>query len=180
MAIATITPQELAEVCKAKSIDLIDVRTPLEFQEVRLTAARNIPLDRLNPQAVMEHRLGSKDDPIYVICRSGSRGQKACESFVAAGFSRVVNVQGGTLACVAAGLPAIHGTKSISLERQVRITAGLLVLLGGVLAWFVHPGFWVLVGLMGAGLVFAGVTNTCAMGMVLAKMPWNQVKSSTC
>ena len=89
----------------------------------------------------MQARNGSKDEPLYLICRSGSRGRQACEKFLAAGFTNVVNVEGGTLACVEAGLPVVRGKKAISLERQVRIAAGSLVLLGVLLGWLVHPAF---------------------------------------
>ena len=88
-------------------------------------------------------------------------------------FSNVVNVEGGTLAWEKAGLPVVPGKKAISLERQVRIAAGLLVLLGTAFGWFVHPAFLGLSAFVGAGLVFAGVTDTCGMGMLLARMPWN-------
>ena len=124
--------------------------------------------------ALMQARNGSANEPLYVICRSGSRGQQACEKFLKAGFSNVVNIEGGTMACVEAGLPVVRGKKAISLERQVRIAAGSLVLLGAVLGWFVHPAFIGLSAFVGAGLVFAGITDTCGMGMILARMPWNQ------
>ncbi len=178
MTVRMITPHEFAGLCKDRNIDLIDVRTPLEFQEIHVPQARNIPLDRLDPCAVMQARNGSPDEPLYLICRSGSRGRQACEKFLAAGHTNVVNVEGGTLACAEAGLPVVRGKKVISLERQVRIAAGSLVLLGVLLGWLVHP---VLLGLsvfVGAGLVFAGVTDTCGMGILLARMPWNQVKET--
>ena len=139
MNITVITPQELAELCKdGKKIDLIDVRTPVEFREVHVEIARNVPLDRLDPAALMQARNGSTDEPLYVLCRSGSRGQQACEKFLAAGFANVVNIEGGTLACIEAGLSVVRGKKAISLERQVRIAAGSLVLLGAGLS-FIHP-----------------------------------------
>ncbi|MBY0459619.1 MAG: DUF2892 domain-containing protein, partial [Gemmataceae bacterium] len=84
-----------------------------------------------------------------------------------------VNVEGGTLACVEAGLPVFRGRKMMSLERQVRIAAGSLVLLGVGLS-FVHEAFLGVSGFVGAGLVFAGVTDTCGMGLLLARMPWNR------
>ena len=183
MSIAVIKPQELAELSKkGKSIDLIDVRTPVEFREVHVENARNVPLDQLDPDALVRARNGSANEPLYVICRSGGRGQQACEKFLKAGFSNVVNIEGGTMACVEAGLPIVRGKKAISLERQVRIAAGSLVLLGAVLSWFVHPGFIGLSAFVGAGLVFAGITDTCGMGMILARMPWNQCaqESSSC
>ena len=176
MSVPSISPQHLAELCKSNGkIDLIDVRTPVEFRELHVKVARNVPLDRLDPAMIMQSRTDLKD-PLYLICRSGSRGRQACQSFLAAGFTNVLNVEGGTLACVEAGLPMVRGKKAISLERQVRIVAGLLVLVGALLGWLVHPAFIALSAFIGAGLVFAGVTDTCGMGLVLARMPWNQVK----
>src|SRR6476661_8933324 len=177
MGFATATPSELAELCKdGKKIDLIDVRTPVEYREVHVEIARNVPLDQLDAAALMQARNGSSNEPLYVICRSGGRGQQACEKFLKAGFSNVVNIEGGTLACVEAGLPVVRGKKAISLERQVRIAAGSLVLLGALLGWLVDPAFVGLSAFVGAGLVFAGITDTCGMGMALARMPWNQCR----
>jgi len=181
MATNVITPAELNEkITKGEAIELVDVRTPVEFREVHVAAARNVPLDRLDPQVVQQGRNGSADRPLYVICKSGSRGQQACRKFDEAGFENVINVEGGTEACVAAGLDVVRGKKAMSLERQVRIAAGALVLTGALLAHFVHP-YWVgLSGFVGAGLMFAGITDTCAMGMLIAKMPWNQVSGTSC
>jgi rhodanese-related sulfurtransferase len=109
-----------------------------------------------------------------MICRSGGRGRQAAEKFHAAGYPNVVNVEGGTLAWERAGLPVVRGKKTMSLERQVRIAAGSLVVLGTVLGAFVHPAFLGLPAIVGAGLIFAGVTDTCGMGMLLARMPWNR------
>jgi rhodanese-related sulfurtransferase len=177
MTATTISPAELAELTKNGEVDLIDVRTPAEFEEVHVAFARNVPLDRLDPRTVCDGRDPGR--PLYFICRTGSRGQKACEKFEAAGFANVVNVEGGTQACDGAGLPVVRGRKTISLERQVRIAAGLLVLLGVVLGVLVHPAFLGLAGFVGAGLVFAGLTDTCGMGMMLARMPWNRRSSKT-
>jgi rhodanese-related sulfurtransferase len=178
MTVPSIHPRDLADLCRRGTIDLIDVRTPLEYREVHIPAARNIPMDQLNPSAILEGRNGRQNQPLYLICRSGSRGRKACEAFLAAGFANVVNVEGGTLAWAEYGLPVVRGKKAMSLERQVRIAAGLLVVLGAVLGWLVHPVFTGLSAFVGAGLVFAGITDTCGMGMLLAKMPWNRVKAS--
>lgn len=172
----TITCSDLHDVFKAGEADLVDVRTPVEFREVHSVYARNVPLDSLNPKAVMEGRGEKLDEPLYVICKSGARGKKACEAFVSAGFNNVVNVEGGTNAWDAAGLPVIRGKKAISLERQVRIAAGALVLTGVVLGHFNHEAWLGLSAFVGAGLVFAGITDTCGMGLLLAKMPWNEVK----
>jgi len=172
--VAIISPAELARLHRSgKRLDLIDVRTPAEFQEVHVEFARNVPLSQLAPAEILQARSGLADEPLYLICRSGGRGQQACEAFQKAGFANVMNVEGGTLACENADLPLVRGAKVMSLERQVRIAAGSLVLTGIVLGWLVHPYFIGLSAFVGAGLVFAGVTDTCGMGMLLARMPWN-------
>ena len=115
----------------------------------------------------------------YVICRSGGRGRRACEAFQAAGFTNVVNVEGGTLAWQRAGLPVVRGKGSMSLERQVRIAAGSLIVLGSALGAFVHPASLALVATVGAAQVFAGVTDGCGMMTMLAKMPWNRPRKAS-
>ncbi|NDC52804.1 MAG: DUF2892 domain-containing protein [Planctomycetia bacterium] len=179
--VATISPTTLADLRrKGEKLTLIDVRTPAEFGEVHVDFAHNIPLDRLDPGEVASVAGGG---PVYVVCKSGGRSQKACEKLIAAGMPDVVNVEGGTLACVAAGVPVVRGKKAMSLERQVRIAAGSLVATGAALAAFGPDLAWQRVGLglaafIGCGLVFAGITDTCGMAMLIAKMPWNQVAGS--
>jgi rhodanese-related sulfurtransferase len=180
MNIATITPQELSELCRdGKETNIIDVRTPAEYRHVHATYARNIPLNKLDPVALMQSQNGS-EKPLYLICRSGERSEQACEKFFSVGYANVVSVQGGTKAWQAAGLPVVQGKKALSLDRQVRVTAGFLVCLGALLGWLVHPVFIALSAFVGAGLIYAGVTDTCGMGMLLARMPWNQGNQSKC
>jgi rhodanese-related sulfurtransferase len=174
MAVPTIGPRQLADLAAAGEIILLDVRTPVEFREVHIAAARNVPLDQLQAGDA------PADRPVYVICRSGSRGRQACEKLLAAGRTDVHNVEGGTLAWIECGLPVVRGKKSVSLERQVRIAAGSLVLLGVLLGWLVHPALLGIAAFVGAGLTFSGLTDTCGMGMLLARMPWNRVKPGAC
>jgi len=177
MNVKTITAGELLAIRETGTpVDLIDVRTPAEFQEIHAEGVHLMPLDRLDPQAVVRGRDADNAAPIYVLCRSGSRAKQACEKFNAAGFSNVIAVEGGTLAWEKAGGRIVRGKKTVSLERQVRITAGSLVLLGAVLALTVNFWFVLLSAFVAAGLVFAGITDTCGMGMLLARMPWNQAK----
>lgn len=175
----TITPAELnAKAARGEAFDLIDVRTPVEFREVHATPARNMPLDILDARALLDGREAGK--PLYVICKSGNRARMACQKLLDAGGAAVVNVEGGTQAWAAAGLPVVRGKKAVSLERQVRIAAGTLVLIGIGLGALVHPYWAGLSAFVGAGLVFAGVTDTCGMGMLIAKMPWNRVAPEAC
>ena len=183
--IATITPAMLADLRrKGEKVTLIDVRAPADFGEVHVDFAHNIPLDRLDLQAV---KAIAGDGPIYFVCKSGGRSQKACEKLLAAGLAGVVSVEGGTAACEAAGVPVVRGRKVMSLERQVRIAAGALVAVGAALAAFgpAAPVNWQaisagLVGFVGCGLVFAGITDTCGMAMLIARMPWNQATGASC
>jgi rhodanese-related sulfurtransferase len=175
MSAPTITPAELARRQRENpQLELIDVRTPAEFRSAHVEFARNVALDQLDPAAVMNVRNGNRDQPLYIVCQSGTRGEMARSRFAAAGYANVINVEGGTQACIAAGLPIVRGGQMMSLERQVRIAAGSLVLLGVLLSLLVHPWLIGLSAFVGAGLVFAGITDTCGMGLLLARMPWNR------
>lgn len=177
MSVATISAKELQDRIQAgEKIDMIDVRTPAEYREVHASIARSVPLETFDAAAVLVQHRGT--NPLYVICRSGSRGRQACEKLQAAGCSHAINVEGGTVAWEQAGLPVTRGRKSISLERQVRICAGFLALAGGLAGMLIHPYFAGISAFVGAGLMFAGITDTCGMAMILARMPWNRVKSA--
>lgn len=171
-----IAPSELQKA--AGNALLLDVRTPAEFESAHLEGARLEPLDRLEPEAV---RAALQPGRICVtICQSGGRARKAAEKLEAAGVPEVSVLDGGIGAWIAAGFPVVEGRKTISLERQVRIGAGLLVLAGVALGTWVEPWFYALSGFVGAGLIFAGITNTCCMGMLLARMPWNRTGGGCC
>lgn len=172
--VSTIPPSEVAAKLEtgAAAPLLLDVRTPLEHSEVHLPQARLSPLDQLDVSAIA--RQEGADREVIVICRGGGRAAKAAAQLAAAGMTRVGVLEGGMLAWTAAGLPATRGKAAISLERQVRIAAGLLVLAGVILGTWAHPGFYGLSAFVGAGLVFAGITDWCGMGLLLAKAPWNR------
>ena len=171
----TITPVELQTILTGEpSVPLIDVRTPAEFAEVHVPQACSVPLDELKPGSLQLQ----KEQPVYLLCRSGQRATKAAEKFEKEGFSQTIVVEGGTLAWIESNLPVMRSTvKVISLERQVRIAAGAIVFTGVLLAHFVNPNFIWLSGFVGAGLLFAGITDFCGMGLLLAKMPWNKRKA---
>jgi len=171
----TITVQELKAVLEATPHSVVlDVRTPAEFGEVHVRQARNEPLDRLDPAALARSGSLAGGGDFYLLCLSGARASSAAAGFAKAGIKGAVVVEGGTRAWIDAGFPAERGSsRVISLERQVRIVAGLLILVGAGLGRFVHPGFYGLSAFVGAGLVFAGVTDFCGMAIVLGRMPWN-------
>ena len=171
--VITVVPAEASAVVSSGGGTLLDVRTPAEFREIHAQGAQLVPLDILNRHAVEAAR-GANSGPVYLLCASGIRATKAAEQLRRDGLDNVVVVEGGTNAWVAAGLPVVRGRKTISIERQVRIGAGTLVVLGTGLGWFAHPAFFLLSAFVGAGLVFAGVTDICGMAIVLAKAPWNR------
>jgi rhodanese-related sulfurtransferase len=166
-----IEARELQQELEAGSLELIDVRTPAEYGEVHIAGSRLMPLDRLQAGEIKEGTV--------LICRSGKRAQQACDQLTKAGCQGLRILEGGVTAWESAGLPVKRGKAVMSLERQVRVAAGLLVLLGVILGTTVHPGFLGIAGFVGAGLVFAGLTDWCGMGMLLAKAPWNQ-RGATC
>jgi len=173
---ATITASALYELLQDNPAqNVIDVRTPVEFAEVHVAAAKSVPLDTLNPAELYATQNLSIEKPVYILCRSGQRATKAATHLAQGGFPNSVVVEGGTLAWIEAGLPVTRGrTKVISLERQVRIAAGFIVLSGVLLSQWVNPAFIWLSGFVGAGLIFAGISDWCGMGLLLAKAPWNQ------
>jgi len=168
----TIAPISLQKILADQpAATVIDVRTPVEFAEVHVPQAQSIPLDELKPGSLPL----PKDQPVYLLCRSGQRATKAAEKFARDGFTQPIVVEGGTLAWIDANLPVTRGTtKVMSLERQVRIVAGAIVFIGVLLAQLVDHRFIWLSGFVGAGLVFAGLSDFCGMGLLLAKMPWNR------
>jgi rhodanese-related sulfurtransferase len=171
-SVSTASSQEVAQA-KQNAL-LLDVRTPAEFEEAHIEGAVLHPLHQLNPQEVQ--KLTHDKAACFVICRSGNRARQAADKLAASGITSLKVLEGGMSAWEKEGLPVNRGRKTMSLERQVRIAAGSLVFIGAALAYLVNPAWIALCAFVGAGLVFAGVTDTCGMAMVLAKMPWNNRK----
>lgn len=163
------TPEQIQELAAAGR--LIDVRTAAEYEAVRIPGAVNIPLDAFNLHVA---RLAALDGVVALTCHSGKRAEQARALLAACQKVDVVMVEGGTAGWMARGGAVIRGAPVMSLERQVRIAAGALVALGALLALGAHPFFAGLPLLVGSGLVFAGITDTCMLGNLLARMPWNR------
>ena len=150
---------------------VLDVRTPGEFETVHMPGSYNVPLDLLR-----EHRdeiLAHVDEDVVLVCRSGQRAAQAEETLRQAGLSNVHILDGGITAWQTNGFTVNRRGQRWDLERQVRLVAGLIVAVS-VLASILVPGLKWVAFAIGAGLTFAAVTNTCAMGMLLAKLPYNR------
>jgi rhodanese-related sulfurtransferase len=152
---------------------LIDVRTPAEFEAGHIPGAVNLPLDELKGSLDQLCTVLDDHHDVVLVCRSGARAGQAQEALQAAGLSSPAVLSGGIVDWERTGGAVNRGRQSWELERQVRLAAGSLVV-AGLLSSTVAPRAKWLSGFVGGGLVFAAVSDTCAMGMALAKMPWNK------
>ncbi|WP_329530999.1 rhodanese-like domain-containing protein [Streptomyces sp. NBC_01450] len=162
-------------------LTVIDVRTPAEYASGHLPGALNIPLDRIR-RALPEIRHAAQRGDVLVVCASGARSENACKQLAEQGIP-TATLAGGTGAWAADGhdlhRPAACDTRAgWSMERQVRFTAGAVVLLGLVLGLLVHPAFQLLAAGIAGGLVFSAVTDTCGMAALLGKLPHNRPRAA--
>lgn len=176
VALQAVRHVSAAETSQRNTL-LVDVRTPAEYEEAHIEGSVSRPLSEIDAEWVSQVAAG-KDD-CTLVCKGGARAQQAAEKLAAARLTSVCVLDGGVMAWEAAGLPLVHGRPAMSLERQVRITAGTVVLTGAVLGYFYRPIWIALSGFVGAGLIVAGLTNTCGMGTLLARMPWNKRRAET-
>lgn len=165
-----ISPQDAERMLREGGARLIDVREPGELAEIRIPGAEAAPLSVL-PWMRLEPAADGK--AVIFTCRSGRRTTAASDRLEAAAGGPAWQLEGGVAAWIQAGLPVERGRKMIPVMRQVQIAAGLLVL-AGLAGGLVQPALLWLSAFVGAGLVFAGVTGTCALGSLLAAMPWNR------
>jgi len=155
---------------------LLDVRTPHEFGESRIANSWNVPLHDINKH-IDDIREAAEGHKVAVICRSGTRAKAARKMLVKAGVEADMRVlEGGISAWAREGQALQYGRGGMSLERQVRIAAGLMVALGTLAAALVSPWFLIIPGFVGCGLTFAGISNTCTMAKILMRMPFNRLK----
>ncbi len=169
-----VTVSELCGTWSARpDCQRIDVRSPSEFAVGHVPGAINIPVDQIEARTA-DLRANS---PLILVCQTGTRARMAAR-LLAPSRSDVAVLTGGTEAWIKAGLPVVQNSKTRwSLERQVRLGAGLTVLLGVLFAVTVNSHWLYLSAFIGFGLSFSGVTDLCPMGMLLAKMPWNSYRA---
>ncbi|HXV93956.1 MAG TPA: rhodanese-like domain-containing protein [Pseudonocardia sp.] len=174
-----IEPGDLRErLASANPPRVLDVRTPAEFAAVHIPGSYNVPIDTLREHRdeLCRHLDTGPDVRAVLVCRSGARAAQAEQALAGAGLPGVTVLAGGIGAWEAQGGPVNRGRDRWDLERQVRFTAGSLVL-GAVLGSVAAPRLKWLAGAIGAGLVTAAATDTCAMGDLLARMPWNRTRT---
>lgn len=156
---------------------IVDVRTTAEVKAKALPGAIHLPLQNLSVDALQQAitQQSAKPEKIYFLCHSGRRAETAAKQIDGHVSQSLVVIEGGIQAVekMNADWVVTQGS-AVSIERQVRIAAGGLVLGGVILGFAVHSAWFALSGFVGAGLMFSGITDSCAMGLILAKMPWNK------
>lgn len=170
VTVDTARARELVEDPRTR---VVDVRTPGEFDAVHIPGSHNVPLDLLRAHdgaLTPEH-----DDPVVLVCGTGVRADQARNVLESAGFGRLSVLRGGVAAWERDGAPLEHGRGVWSMERQVRLAAGGLVVTGVLGSLTYRPMKW-LSGFVGAGLVFAAVTDTCGMAKLLGLLPHNRTR----
>ena len=149
---------------------LIDVRSPVEFEAMHIMGSYNIPLEKFKKYSKEISKLNKK---ITLVCRSGNRAKIALKDLQCEGCDAKL-LEGGIVACKEDSYKFVKGKQKWDIERQVRFVAGSLVFAGFFLGTFASPKFYILSGLIGFGLIITSITNSCLMGMLLMKLPYNK------
>lgn len=161
---------------------VLDVRSVAEYRAGHIPGARLVPIDSLTPEAVSQTfkrpSLG-KEETLYISCHTGPRALQAAERLQQSGFTNLTLIEGGTRHWEQLGLPVQRCGNALSLERQVQIAVGSLLVLKVFLGFSVHELFFALTAMIGIGLIFAGVTRWCGMARLISLMPWNRDTSCT-
>lgn len=171
-ALKMILPKDAAALAaKDPSVQFLDVRSTLEYGQSHIKDALNVPIDTVMARV---DELGKAGKKYIVLCRTGNRSPMAADMLLQSGIADVMVLDGGMIRWEKEHLPVIKGIGGVSLERQVRIIAGSVVLSGILLAHFVHPAFIAISLFISCGLIYAGITDNCMMGMLLMKLPYNR------
>lgn len=172
VALEMIAPKDAFDsMVRDPQVKLLDVRSVLEFSQAHIKDSINVPIDALSARAEDLSRIKQN---YIVFCRTGNRSPMAADMLIQSGIQGIKVMQGGMVRWQKDGLPVVKGEGGISLERQIRVIAGSLMLCGIVLAWFAHWAFISISVFVSCGLIYAGMTDNCLMGMLLMKLPYNK------
>ncbi|WP_304451123.1 rhodanese-like domain-containing protein [Nocardiopsis sp. YSL2] len=154
---------------------LVDVRTPAEYESSHIPGSVNLPLGQVDRH--LERIVSDAGGRLVLVCQSGNRATQCQSRLASAGLEGTAVMTGGMNAWESVGAPVVRGRERWALERQVRLVAGSIVLVSVLASLLWSPAVWI-AAFIGAGLTFAAVTNTCAMGMMLTKLPYNQPRNA--
>ena len=167
----TITPTDLKQLMKEDpALQVLDVRSGAEFESVHIPGSVNVPLDALGR---VGHDIAQADGTFVLVCQSGARAEQAQARLADAGKAGLVVLEGGISGWQSVDGTVEKGVQRWAMDRQVRLTAGTIVLTA-VLASTAFPRAKWIAGAVGAGLTYSAVSNTCAMASMLSKLPYNK------
>ncbi len=155
---------------ESTNVQIIDVRSVGEYRAGHIPGSIHIPYEEI--QSRLEDVTG--DRPAVLVCQSGTRANIACDLIIQSRSNATVLMGGFAEWCKAKYPVVVAQISNWSLERQVRFTAGLIILIGLILGTWVNPWLYMISAFIGVGLTFSGITNFCGMGVLMSKMPWNQ------
>ena len=177
-----IAPHDLQTRRVLGRLVLVDVRDPEEYRSGHIPGSLSLPLAYLNPVGLAamtgDERLG-RIEPLYVVCKTGYRSEQAVRKLAADGLENVIMIEGGTDRWQSDGLPIRRCAPALNLQRQVQLALGLILVMAIALGALAHPGFYALAGMLGLGLISAGLTNWCGLARLMARMPWNHARGCT-
>lgn len=182
MSVKTISALELQTLRLLRGIKLIDVREPAEYQAGHIPGAKLLPLSTLTPAtlvATVGEQIDGRKDELYVTCQSGIRSADAAARLAELGYRNVTVLTGGLNEWQSDRLPIRRCGPPMTLQRQVQLVLGVMIIAFIALGYLVHPGFSIAAALLGAGLISAGLTNWCGLAQLVARMPWNQPRPCT-
>lgn len=178
--VSPVSPQKASPAAVAALLQaggpcqILDVRSRGEWEAAHVDGAVLQPLDVLDPAQWSGLAGSGPQAPLFILCQAGGRAARAASVLCAAGVPCSV-IEGGLDAWKAAGLPVVVGkSKVLPLMRQVQIVIGLVSGVGSALAVWKDPLFGLIPLAMGAGLLFAGLSGTCGLALLMARMPWNR------
>jgi len=172
LSLEMISPKEASNlISRDVQMKFLDVRSVLEFNQEHIKDSINVPIDIL---AMKVNELSQAKQAYIVLCRTGNRSPMAADMLIQSGIHAVKVMDGGISRWQKERLPVVKGEGGISLERQVRVMTGSIVLLGILLSWFIHPWFIGISIFVCCGLIYAGLTDNCMMGILLMKLPYNK------
>lgn len=167
-----IPPRDALESAKSnEAVKFLDVRSPAEYSEEYIKGSINIPIDALGARA---NELAESGGEYIVLCRTGNRSAMAADMLMQSGIPSVKVLDGGMVRWTREKLPVVKGAKIISIERQVRMAAGAMILSGIILSRIAHPAFIILSIFVSCGLIYSGITDNCTLGLILMKLPYNK------
>lgn len=180
MPVHQITASAAKEFLDQSKAILIDVREPNECKEQSIKGSISMPLSTFSQDAFDELIERNIDKKIIIHCKAGGRSNSVCQKVIQFNPKlEVYNLHGGIMACEKVGFdiaaePSCCAAKKMTIMQQTQLSIGVCVLMGALLGYIFSPFFLIIPAFFGAGLIWAGISGTCNLSLILAKMPWNK------